>query len=85
VDRNTQFIVNPVTGGWRKFLKEELHNLYSSENIMGVINLRRMTWAGHVTGMTSEGKKSLYRLTLRWENNIQIHFQVVVCIRVDQV
>jgi hypothetical protein len=26
-----------VTGGWRKLNDEELHNLYSSSNIVGVI------------------------------------------------
>jgi hypothetical protein len=30
---------------------EELHDLYSSPNIMRVIKLRRMTWAGHVAWM----------------------------------
>jgi hypothetical protein len=33
-----------VTGGWRKLHNEELHNLYSSPNIIGVIKSRRMKW-----------------------------------------
>jgi hypothetical protein len=37
---------NRVTGGWRKPLNEELHNLYFSPNM---IKPRRMRWAGHVT------------------------------------
>jgi hypothetical protein len=31
-----------VAGGWRKLHKEELHNLYSSSNIIRVINSRNM-------------------------------------------
>jgi hypothetical protein len=37
-----------VTGGWRKLHNEELHNLYSSPNIIRMIMSRRMRWAGHV-------------------------------------
>jgi hypothetical protein len=35
-----------VTGGWRKLHSEELHNLYSSRNIIRMIISRRMRWAG---------------------------------------
>jgi hypothetical protein len=31
-----------VTVGWRKLNNEELHNLYSSPNIIGMIKSRRM-------------------------------------------
>ena len=37
-----------VTGEWRKLHSEELNDLYSSANIVLVIKLRRMRWAGHV-------------------------------------
>ena len=37
-----------VTGQWRKLHNEELSNLYSSPNIIRVIKLRRMRWAGQV-------------------------------------
>jgi hypothetical protein len=31
-----------VTGGWRKLHNEELHNFYSSPNIIRMIKTRRM-------------------------------------------
>jgi hypothetical protein len=40
-----------VTGEWRKLHSEELHNLYSSPNIIRQIKSRRMWWAGHVARM----------------------------------
>jgi hypothetical protein len=40
-----------VTGEWRKLHNEELHNLYSSQNIIRQIKSRRMRWAGHVARM----------------------------------
>jgi hypothetical protein len=37
-----------VTGKWRKLYNEELHDLYSSPNIVRVIESRRIRWVGHV-------------------------------------
>jgi hypothetical protein len=37
-----------VMGVWRKLHNEELHNLYSSPNIIRMFKLRRMRLAGHV-------------------------------------
>jgi hypothetical protein len=37
-----------VTGDWRKLHIEELHNLYSSRNIIRIKKSRRMRWAGYV-------------------------------------
>jgi hypothetical protein len=37
-----------VKGGMRKLYNEELHNLYSSWNIIKMIKSRIMTWTGHV-------------------------------------
>jgi hypothetical protein len=37
-----------VTGGWRKLHNEQLHDLYSSSNIIRMIKSRMMRWAGHV-------------------------------------
>jgi hypothetical protein len=44
-----------VTGYWRKLHNEELHNLYSSPNIIRMIKSRRMKWAGHVAQMGRRG------------------------------
>jgi hypothetical protein len=33
-----------VPGDWRKLHKEELHNLYSSPNIIRMIKSRRVRW-----------------------------------------
>jgi hypothetical protein len=35
-------------GSWRKLQDVELHNLFSSHNIVRVSKSRRMRWAGHV-------------------------------------
>jgi hypothetical protein len=43
-----------VTGEWRKLHNKELHNLYSSSNIIRQIRSRRMRWAGHVARMGEE-------------------------------
>jgi len=49
-----------VTGEWRKLHNEELNDLYCSPNIVWVIKLIRMKWAGHVARM---GKwRGVYRL-----------------------
>jgi hypothetical protein len=68
---------------WRK-LHDELHNLYSSLNIVRVIKSRRMRWAGHETHMGEgrgvyralvgrpEGKRPLGRPRCGWEDNIKM-------------
>jgi hypothetical protein len=40
-----------VAGGWRRLHNEELHNLYASPYIIGVIKSRRLRWVGHVARM----------------------------------
>jgi hypothetical protein len=42
-----------VAGGWRRLHKEELHNLYTSPNIIRVIESKGMRWVGH-TACTRE-------------------------------
>ena len=49
-----------VTGEWRRLHNEELSDLYSSPNIVRVIKLRRMRWAGHVARM--ENGRGAYRV-----------------------
>jgi hypothetical protein len=63
---------------------DELHNLYSSPNIVRAIKSRMMRWAGHVTRMGEgtgvyrilvgrpEGKRPAGRLKHRWEDNIKM-------------
>jgi hypothetical protein len=79
-----------VTGGWRKLHNEELHNLYSSPNIIRMIKSRRLRWAGHVARMGEkrnackilvrepEGKRPLGRPRRKWVDNIK--FFVIVWI-----
>jgi hypothetical protein len=40
-----------VTVEWRKLYNKDLHNLYSSPNIVRVVKSRRMRWAEHVAWM----------------------------------
>jgi hypothetical protein len=49
-----------VTGEWRKLHNEELHDLYSSTNIVRVIKSKRMRWAGHMAWMGEE--RGVYRV-----------------------
>jgi hypothetical protein len=51
-----------VTGEWRKLHRGELHNLYSSPDIIRQIKSRGMRWAGHVARM-GVGRK-VYRVSV---------------------
>jgi hypothetical protein len=46
-------------GGWRKLYNEELHNLYSLQNVIGMIKSRMMRLAGDVACME---KRNSYRV-----------------------
>jgi len=49
-----------VKGEWGKLHNEELNDLYSP-NIVQVIKLRRMRWAGHVA-CVGGGRRGVYRV-----------------------
>jgi hypothetical protein len=44
-----------ATGSWRKLLDEELHNSYSSANIISMIKRRMTGWARHVASIGEIG------------------------------
>jgi hypothetical protein len=78
-----------VTVGWRKLHDEELHNLYSSPNIIRMMKSRRMRWAGLVARMGEkrnaykilvgkpDGKRSLRRPRRRWVDNIKMDLREI--------
>jgi len=86
-----------VTEEWRELHNEELNNLYSSPNIVWVIKMRRMRWAGHVVHMGEErgvyrvlvgkpeGKRPLGRPKHRWVDNIRMDLQEVGCGYMDWI
>jgi hypothetical protein len=69
---------------WRKLHNDEIHNLYSSPNIVRVVKSKRMMWAGHVARMGDgggvygvligrpEGERPLRRRRHKWEDNIKM-------------
>jgi hypothetical protein len=82
-------IIYEVTRDWRKLHNEEIHNLYSSPDIIKRLKSRRMRWAGHVVqkGETRnayrilvgkpEGKRLLGRPRRRWVDNIRIDLREI--------
>jgi hypothetical protein len=71
-------------GSWRKLRNDELHNLYSSPNIVRVIKSRSTSWAGDVarmgrgvvfTGFLLGGPKG--RPRPRWEDNINMDLREI--------
>lgn len=49
-----------VAGGWRKLRNEELHDWYSTLNIIRLIKSRKMRWERHVARIGK--KKNGYRI-----------------------
>jgi hypothetical protein len=78
-----------VTGDWRKLHNEELHNLYTSPNIIRVIKSRKMRWAGHIARMGEtriayrilmgkpEGKRPLGRPRRRCVDNFKMSIRKI--------
>jgi hypothetical protein len=78
-----------VTGEWRKLHNEELHNLYSSPDIIRQVKSKRMRWAGHVARMGEEiklykvlvgkpeGKIPLGRPRRKWEFGIRTNLRAI--------
>jgi hypothetical protein len=78
-----------VTGQWRKLHSGELHNLYSSPDIIRQIKPRAVRWAGHVARMREgrnvyrvlvgkpEGKGPLERPRRRWEDGIKMDLREI--------
>jgi hypothetical protein len=77
-----------VTGEWRKLHNEELHNLYSYQDIIRQVKSRRMRWAGHVARMGEERK--VYKVLVgkpkerdrgrprrRWEDGIRMDLREI--------
>jgi hypothetical protein len=79
-----------VTGGWRKLHNEELHDLYSSPNVIRMIKSKKMNWTGHVARIGAkrnacrilvrkpEGKGPQGRSRRRWENKIKMHLRKII-------
>jgi len=86
-----------VTGEWRRLHNEELNDLYSSPNIVRVINSRRFRWAGHVARMGEEkgvyrvlmgkpeGRRPVGRPRRRCVDNIRMDLQEVGCGYMDWI
>jgi hypothetical protein len=51
-----------ATGDWRKLRNEELHNLYSSPDIIRIIKSGRLRWAGYVARKGE--KKNVYKTSV---------------------
>jgi hypothetical protein len=86
-----------VTGYWKKLHNEELHNLYSSPNIIRMIKSRRMRWGGHEARMGEtrnayrilvgkpEGKRPLGRPRRRCVDNIKMDHREIEWDGVDWI
>jgi hypothetical protein len=80
-----------ITGKWRKLHNGELHNLYSSPNIIRQIKSRRMRWVGHVARVgkgrhvyrvlvgKTEGRRPLEGPRHRWEDGIKMDLRDIGC------
>jgi hypothetical protein len=75
---------NEIIGGWIKLHNEELHNSFTSPNIIRMTKSRGIRWAGHVARVKEKrnayrvflrepkGKRPLGRPRRKWKDNIII-------------
>jgi hypothetical protein len=82
---------------WLFGRREDLHNLYSSPNIIGMIKSSRMRWAGHVARMGTRGMHIEYWWESkkerdhyedprrRWVDNIKIGLREIGCDGMDWI
>jgi hypothetical protein len=61
--------IDGVAGGWRQLHNEELDNLFSSPNKIGMVKCRRMRRQGHVARIWK--KEKAYRMLLGTPEIIQ--------------
>jgi hypothetical protein len=78
-----------VTREWKKLHNGELHNFYSSPDIMRQIKSRRMRWAGHVERVGDgrnlckvlvgkpEGRGPHGKPRRRWEDGIKVDLREI--------
>jgi hypothetical protein len=78
-----------VTEDWRKLRNEELHNMYSSPNVIRMMKSRIMRCLGHVARMGEkrnayrilvgrpEGNRPIGRPRYRWMYNIKIDLREI--------
>ena len=86
-----------ITVEWRKLNSEERNDLYCSPNIVRVMKLKRMRWAGHIASVGErrgvyrvlvgkpEGKRPLGIPEPRWEDNIKMDVQGEECENMDWI
>jgi hypothetical protein len=86
-----------VTRDWRKLHNEELNDLYSSPSIVCMIKSKRLRRTGRVARIAArrdvyrilmgkpEGRRSLERPRHRWEDNIKMDLQEMVCGSIDWI
>jgi hypothetical protein len=79
--------MDEIIEGSKKLHNEDVHNLYSSPNIIRMIKSRMMEWVEHVARMEAnenayrilvgeaERKRPVERPRRRWEGNIKMNFR----------